>query len=92
MEFSQFLHQNQFIFREGKTIGFKSYNSVVCIVDIETDKITLGRDWDYSQTTLRHLYQFLHRFTNVYVGNEKNKKAYIQKLINKGKINYNISL
>ena len=98
MKVENFYNKNQFIIRgEGKTI-FQSYQSE--IAEISKDgKLTLGIDWDYSITTLRHLYLFL----NDYIGSlnneiqkyvrelstKRNKKLYIQKLINNDIIKYN---
>lgn len=57
---------NQFIIIEGNTITFQSYNSRVCEIvkpcgmgyDI---LVRFGRDWNYSQTTSKHLYNFLRQ-------------------------------
>lgn len=48
---------NQFIISELGSISFQSYNSLVC--KIENEKVTLGRDYDYSRTTMKHLLTFL---------------------------------
>lgn len=50
---------NQFVISTTKSIGFQSYSSLVCL--IENDKITFGRDWDYSKTTMKHLVSFLNQ-------------------------------
>jgi hypothetical protein len=47
----------------------------------ERKTIVLGHDWDYSKTTLRHLYAFLDMF--VY---HEHRKTYIEKCIRDGKI------
>lgn len=56
--------KNQFVITEGKTIAFQSYNSRVCEIvkpcGMGYDALVrFGRDWDYSQTTIKHLYSFL---------------------------------
>lgn len=58
--------RNQFIITEGNTIAFQSYNSRVCEIikpcGMGFDALVrFGRDWDYSQTTSKHLYSFLRQ-------------------------------
>ena len=66
-------HPNQFeIFTGGKRV-FKSYNSICAVV--ENEIITLGKDWNYSKTTLKHLKEFL---------NTTESKKEIQTKIDKG--------
>ena len=48
---------NQFSFAYDEKKVFQSYNSICAIVEFR--KVTLGRDWDYSRTTLKHLKSFL---------------------------------
>ena len=58
--------RNQFIITEGNTIAFQSYDSRVCEIvkpcgmgfDI---LVRFGCDWNYSQTTAKHLYSFLRQ-------------------------------
>lgn len=84
-----------------------SYTSLIATVcnTIETSKnkknnygLTLTKDWDYSQTTLKQLYYFIELYTTqrdntgntiaYMLNNKKNKKEYIKELIN----NKNIEL
>ena len=51
---------NQFIINTKKATYFQSYRSVVCRLSHD-GKITLSQDWDYSNTTRKHLYMFLRR-------------------------------
>ena len=59
--------KNQIVINTNKGIYFQSYKSVVCFVphgDLETiwrnkQKPILGKDWDYSRTTVKHLKTFL---------------------------------
>ena len=56
--------RNQFVITEGKTIAFQSYNSRICEIvkpcGMGFDALVrFGRDWNYSQTTSKHLYSFL---------------------------------
>jgi len=100
MKVEQFYDKNQFrIYGEGKNI-FQSYESTIAV--IEDNSLTLGKNWDYSHTTLKHLYLFL----NDYIWglkleikealqealNTPNKRAAIQKLIDKNIIQYNENL
>jgi hypothetical protein len=97
MKVENLLHANQFVIWSDEEITFQSYNSECARIDKNGDLI-LGRDWDYSNTTLRHLYVFLERYffhldysTQKYFKDFescKNKKAYIQKLIDDNIIIY----
>lgn len=94
MKVEQFVHSNQFrLYGQGKNI-LQSYNSKVVEIDcVGTGvKITLGRDWDYSTTTSKHVYMFLEEYVPYYIINfsgVNNKRAYINKLIKNGVIGYN---
>ena len=58
--------RNQFVITEGKTTAFQSYNSRVCEIvkpcgmGFDT-LVRFGCDWNYSQTTAKHLYSFLRQ-------------------------------
>ena len=52
--------RNQFIITEGNTTAFQSYDSRVCEIvkryGMGFDALVrFGRDWNYSQTTAKHL-------------------------------------
>ena len=95
MKVENFYNKNQFIIFGGDAmVTFQSYNSIIAKID-ENGTLTLGSDWNYSKTTLKHLYlfindyfSFLEDFTQKLFGyefnNSKNKKAYIQNLIDNG--------
>lgn len=91
-----FYNKNQFLIREEKKVILQSYNSIVAIWDSYRGKLTLGKNWDYSNTTAKHLYLFISNFVNnleiAEVGKHQNKKAYINKLIKKNIIEYNVNL
>lgn len=58
--------KNQFVITEENTIAFQSYNSRVCEIvrpcGMGYDALVrFGRDWNYSQTTSKHLYSFLRQ-------------------------------
>jgi hypothetical protein len=50
---------NQFVIRTKKAKYFQSYDSVVCKLD--GINIILSNNWDYSNTTRKHLYIFLRQ-------------------------------
>lgn len=96
MKVEQFLNRNQFhLYGEGVDI-LQSYNSKV--VEIKNGKITLGRDWNYSTTTSKHVYAFIDEYAYGYdmdgnsirieLRNSNNKRKYIQKLIDNNIIKY----
>lgn len=102
MKVEQFYNKNQFKIYANDGVYFQSYESTVAQVN-NRGEIVFGRDWDYSKTTLRHLYLFLNSvfynvndFTRVNVldnfESQKNKKTYLQKLIDKNFIKYDINL
>ena len=90
MKVEQFYRANQFRIYGNGINELQSYDSLV--VKIEGDyynrQITLGRDWDYSTTTSKHVYLFLEEYTNINFYGVKNKKKFVQDLINEGKIIY----
>lgn len=93
MKVKQFYNKNQFVIidNENKKTYFQSYNSLIAFID-ESGNLTLGKDWNYSTTTAKHLYLFIDEFCYSYKVEIpegcKNKRAYIQKLIDDGIINY----
>lgn len=44
--------------KDGK-VFLQSYQSIVAMYDIKNDMITLGRDWNYSRTTLKYVKKFM---------------------------------
>jgi len=93
MKVKQFYNKNQFIITDTKKFVFQSYDSTIAVV--EGQKLTLGKDWDYSITTLKHLYKFMHEFACRHycmVMFSGNKRKEIQRLIDDGTINYDESL
>lgn len=100
MKVEQFYNKNQFVIFGGDAmVTFQSYNSIIANID-NRGTLNLGNDWDYSKTTLKHLYLFLNDYkymTQDYtkklidnILNAKNKKQYIQKLIDDDKIFINL--
>ena len=71
---------HQFIRRTNKATYFQSYQSVVCKLD--GVNIVLSTDWDYSNTTRKHLYIFFRN--NGYYGYSSAKN--VRKAIERGEI------
>ena len=84
----QFHNKNQFIIEGEKEVIFQSYNSTIAIYNYTTMRLTLGVDWDYSRTTLKHLYLFMEEYAGFNFRGINNKKRAIQDFINNGWIDY----
>ena len=98
MKVKQFHNKNQFLIYDKDYYTFQSYDST--IATIENGELTLFKNWDYSHTTLKHLYLFLSEFACV-ITNDKtadivyaildenhNKRKAIQDAIDKKQIRY----
>lgn len=87
MKVKQFYNKNQFIFDSGDIIEFQSYDSTIAHYNKWDNTFVLGRDWNYSNTTRKHLYLFINEFVDIqelyFLDEQKNKREYIQKLIDK---------
>ena len=59
---SQFHVKNQFVLRDKENEYLQSYNSIIVKRD-RNNNITLGYNWDYSQTT--------GKYRNLYLGETK---------------------
>lgn len=98
MKVEQLENKNQFIILgdDGEVV-FQSYNSIIARIK-KNGTLEFSSDWDYSRTTLKHLYIFLDRYfynidefmqkelKNILYGKCKNKRVSIQKLIDDKKI------
>ena len=62
---------NQFVVESSRYSFFQSYSSLVGVYNKKARRITLGRKWDYSTTTLKHLHKWLE-------GDAFNAWAYIR--------------
>lgn len=51
---------NQLVIEDGNKIYFQSYDSLVA--KIEGKVFTLGREFDYSRTTSKHLHTFMEEY------------------------------
>ena len=92
----QFYNKNHFIITSNERVTFQSYDSTVATIDNTGRLLTLGKDWDYSNTTRKHLYLFIEEYCyNITILKAlecNNKRGAIQKLIDSGIINYDENL
>lgn len=89
LKVTQLQNKNQFIIRTNEAVYFQSYNSLCA--KVTNEEVIFGIDWDYSKTTLKHLYIFLNYCCyRIYskIENSKNKKRELQKMIEAGIIKY----
>ena len=97
MKVEQLENKNQFIILgDNREIEFQSYSSRIAKIN-KNGTLELSNHWDYSKTTLKHLYIFLEKYLhnldsliqddikNILLYS-KNKKRDIQKLIDNDKI------
>lgn len=88
MRVQNFEHKNQFVIWDRGNLFFQSYKSLIAKIDRDK-KVTLYHDWDYSNTTMRHLYRFLREYSSIETkylykqGIEKLIKNKVIKYINK---------
>ena len=107
----QFYNKNQFLINNDGTIFLLSYGKTVAKLT-PWGELTFGKDWDYSKTTLKHIYLFLTEYVVAYLGHYigegwhfltqhfdinkwiygKNKRAFLQNLIDKKVIDYKADL
>lgn len=59
MKVRQLENKNQFLMEDEKKVIFQSYESTIAIYDKKKETIVFGKDWDYSNTTRKHLYIFI---------------------------------
>lgn len=57
------LQKNQYVIIEKGNIFFISYNSTIAKID-KNGKLTMGKDFDYSNTTKKYLVQFFREYKN----------------------------
>lgn len=69
--------KNMTIIKENNDIFLFSYNSKIAIYNENSKSLAIGKNWDYSQTTLKH---FKH-FINTYTAYNYETKQQFQKLI-----------
>lgn len=84
---------NCLVIRDESYLKLFSYNTEIATYNVRFDDLKLTRKWDYSNTTLKHLYNFidygiiLHNKYNddvssyIEVLNSRNRKTFIRKKI-----------
>ena len=87
------ISRNAYIIRdfEKHVVILQSYDSKVAVVKYEEQRtvVTLGKHWDYSVTTLKHVHKFLEEFApNVEMNIKRTKKNAIEEQIKLGNIIY----
>ena len=86
----QLNNKNQFVINHNEMIYFQSYDSLVAAYNTKTQKLVIGCDWDYSNTTRKHLYIFMSDYcgfsSDIYYA--KNKRQLINKLIKNKVVSY----
>lgn len=60
---------NQFVITDAEKVTFQSYESVIAVYD--NNILTLGKNWNYSITTRKHLYHFIREYTNCDINSNK---------------------
>lgn len=83
--------KNQFVIFADDAIYFQSYSTV--IAKYAEGTLTLGRDWEYSVTTVRNLYHFIRNhcgyvWYDIEDQSGSTTKHKIKKLIKSGEILY----
>lgn len=86
LKVSQLENKNQFVIESENTTYFQSYESLIAIYYKDSKSLILGKHWDYSRTTLKHLYIYLRKYAyDVYatlsLEYSKNKKQTIENAI-----------
>lgn len=86
------LQKNQVIIEDGKKAIFFSYNTLIATIN-KNGFLHLTKYYNYSKTTTKYLYQFIDDYTCkmneqtkthiLYLKHAKNKKEYLQQLIDK---------
>lgn len=65
MIIQQLENKNQFLIKTKEYNIFQSYQTIIAVYDKKSQHLYLNKDyWDYSKTTLKHLYIFIIRYTN----------------------------
>lgn len=91
MKVSNFHNKNQFIIWNNNKLMFQSYESLIAEIDynLAIYELTLGVNWDYSKTTMKHLKMFLNEYEwygKYRIDWKKPFKQQIEKLISEGVI------
>ena len=82
---------NQFRVETEKGVYFQSYNSVICFIPNGEGNIIVGKDWNYSKTTLKYFKEFIrsedcNQMRKLFFNNITKKE--IEELIEKKHLRY----
>lgn len=83
--------KNQYVVNMPGQIAFQSYDSLIAVYDLDLSTLTIGRDWDYSMTTVKYLRQFIDGYAFSIRAKLPTGKSYgdtIRKAIEAGLIQY----
>jgi len=80
MKIQQLENKNQFVIDNESEVFFQSYNSLIARYDRKKQTLQLSEDWNYSNTTRKHLYLFIRNYTKY---DYKSKKEIEQAILNK---------
>ena len=88
----QLENKNQFLIISDGFYYFQSYGSLVAVYDRNKQELVLGCDYDYSNTTRKHLYIFInsvcaYKYYEL-IANKRNKRKAIENAIKTGLIKY----
>ena len=80
-------YNKAYVISNNKFISLYSYNTFIIAIDRESKELIYSHYWDYSQTTLRHLKEFLKQNEsflqhNNYILKDYSKKS-IENFLNK---------
>ena len=97
MHVYQLENKNQYIIEADGVKCFQSYNSLIAVYDVADHTLLLGCDWDYSNTTRKHLYIFISDYCYLKDIDDvlydcKNKRAAIYNMIKTGLIAYDSNM
>ena len=67
----QFEHKNQFLIITNEEYILQSYDSTVAKINRNDRSITLLYDFDYSITTLRHVYEFIYKYGDINIAERR---------------------
>lgn len=79
------LNRHSKILKKDNTLYLIDYKSVVASYNFQYAYFKLGKNWNFSSTTLKSVYSFIDEFVEVpaikKVKNEKEKEKYIKNLV-----------
>lgn len=79
------INRHSKILKKGSTLYLIDYKSVVASYNLQYAYFKLGKDWNFSNTTLKSVYSFIESFVDIAelkkVKEEREKEKYIKKLI-----------